>query len=372
MPHGLDGRVDWRPDFGETWADLTTGIRGELRSSPEDIWVLRALRRAGRLLHTALDRSQAVQTARESALSAAALALEAATAAHPPRPPLDAVRMSLLDAVEQLLDIQERQILTGQDGYRITAARMREVTSRADRAALRLRASSPLARFDLAEVDQAAVEVAVLAIRVAVNLDAFQRAEGPPRSLPPVWCARLATAVRHVERAATRADSPGRWAGTRRGWMGAAMDLTLPTRELDAIDDPFIDRTLRAEALTTLRALWVRRAGYELRIIEPLMPFAGVSVTRQRRCHELAALAGVSLIDGQLVPRPHAFLHQGAWAANDQLLTEALAAASSRRSRGAACTTDRLRRAVLGNVARAAVAASLIDALLDSPQPRDA
>lgn len=370
MSHDLGGRIDWRPDFGEAWADLTTGARGERRTSPEDVWVLRALRRAGRMLHNVLDRSQDVQIARESALSAAALALEAATAAHPTCPPIDAVRMSLLDSVERLLDIQERQILTGQDGYRITAARVRDVTSRADRAALRLRAPSCQARPYLAELDQTAVELAALAIRIAVNLDAYERPSGPPRSLPPVWCARLATAVRHIERAATRAESPGRWAGTSRSWVRAAMDLTLPGRELDAIDDSFIDRNLRAEALTTIRALWVRRAGYELRIIEPLKPFAGASVTRQRRAHEIAALAGVSLIDGQLMPRPHAFLHQGAWAANDQLLTEALATARSRH-RSSPSTSDRLRRAVLGNVARAAVAASLIDGVLDGAQRHD-
>jgi hypothetical protein len=61
------------------WTDLTLGASAERQSTPERVWVLRALRRSGRNLQTAVDHLSNAAADREKVLAAAALALEAAT-----------------------------------------------------------------------------------------------------------------------------------------------------------------------------------------------------------------------------------------------------------------------------------------------------
>jgi hypothetical protein len=366
----MDGSQDrarglgWRAEFGEAWTHLAIGAVSERRATPEEVWVLRAVRRSTRYLQTVIDRPADPAADREAALCAAALALEAATAArHPRRAADEALRLALLESMERVLDFHERDVLCAHRGYRISSDDVRRAGGHADRAALQLRAHPQQPAPYLVDLDQCAVDLAAIAVRVAVNLAKFNSAIGPARTLPQPWCRRLTTTVEHIERATSRLRNGPRAQLTSRGWARAALDLRRPARDIDTARDPACDPTIGAEALTALRAHWIRRAAYELRVVDPLRPFAPDRNLRQRRTHEIAAHAGAALINSQLIHRADAFDHGGAWAASDQCLTEALAAGTSRRSWPTA-PPDHLRRMAITNAARATLAASLIDARL--------
>lgn len=360
--HELDRSAD---GLRTALAALVADAAAERQAASDEVWTIRALRRAGRQLEAVIDWPVDPADDRASALSAAALALEAAAVARRPGGTPHAIaRHRLVEAVGRHLDNWEQDVLCARRGYRITGQDVRAAATAAVHAAHERRAAAAgrprdAVHPDLMRLDDGALELAATAMRAAMNLALFARAVGPSDSLTPDWAARLATGAADIDQAARRILGSGPLDRTTRGRTHAALAVRVGKDERRAMArTPLAAEAFPADALAALRSRWVERAGHELLILHRS------SARPADQTREITARAARLLVVGQLAQRPAAFDHHGAWAAGDEGLTEA-AAGSHRQGR---LTEDPHRRPVLRNVARAALAASLLDARLQPPR----
>ena len=167
----------------------------------------------------------------------------------------------------------------------------------------------------------ALLALAVLAIRVALNLNDFGSAAGPTAHADRAWREHLMAVCEGTVQAADR------WAATDgvADWWRSALALRPPRVEFARAADTSTDRTLRAEALSVSRSTWARRAACELVLVRSQL--GGRPATSEQRLRWMMIdVAARRLGDAQLAAWPWRFDHGGAWARCDQLVAEALRA----------------------------------------------
>jgi hypothetical protein len=212
--------------------------------------------------------------------------------------------------VDRALLAHERAMRRGDAGYGVTARDVADVGEWVRRAR-----DTPDGAY------AALLALAVLAIRVALNLADFGGAAGPTGHADRAWREHLLAVCEGTVQAADR------WAATGgvAQWWRSALALRPPQVEFARAADASTDRTLRAEALSVSRTTWARRAACELVLVRSQLGDRPATF-EQRLQWMMVDVAARRLADAQLAAWPGRFDHRGAWARCDQLVAEALRA----------------------------------------------
>jgi len=212
-------------------------------------------------------------------------------------------------------------------------------------------------------VEEPLVELAVLAVRVALNLAEFGVAAGPMARSHRLWrehLVALAEETDGVTRRWVREHRPGSQDGLP--WC-EALALRAPQRAMARVADVRTDRTLRAEALVVTRSAWMRRAASQLVILSD--PAADRSPEREQRLRGVMVDVALRRLDGaQLAARPWRFDHRGAWERNEQLVLLASRAFLDSPSAGWDRREPRTLPLLAAGISRAWLAIAVIDAQL--------
>ena len=166
-----------------------------------------------------------------------------------------------------------------------------------------------------AALEQGLIDLAVLAVRVALNLARFGAATGPRvgvdrerRQSLVALAYELRTAAERT-RGDCRAAAPLIWTAWSR-----ALTARLPDKQTRELADRTTDRTLRADALLRVRSAWVRRAAWELVVLDAGAGFGPHARGPQAQQGMVEATAP-RLAACRLAARPSSFDRQGAWTA---------------------------------------------------------
>jgi predicted regulator of Ras-like GTPase activity (Roadblock/LC7/MglB family) len=177
----------------------------------------------------------------------------------------------------------------------------------------------------LAVVEDAAVELAVLSVRIATDLDQFGRTRRRHPARPVDLTRRLSRVAREVSGAA-RVEH--RTVGERGeeshlgAWLTAALDVSPTTEALELACDEGVDRSLRADGLLSMRNCWLRVAVALSMIVVELDGLLVVATFRGTPHMEraVAARASHALSAAALCERPCEFDHVHAWASHRKAL----------------------------------------------------
>jgi hypothetical protein len=322
-------RACWRVLLSGRWDDAARPIQPVAAADPGP----------------AVDRlSHAVRTgAPDAAVDAAAWALRAA-----------ARQSTLIGAdVDRALLAPARATRRGDAGYGVSVRDVSDVGERVRRAR-----DTPDGAY------AALLALAVLAIRVALNLADFGGAAGPTGHADRAWREHLLAVCEGTVQAADRRAATGGVAE----WWRSALALRPPQVEFARAADASTDRTLRAEALSVSRSTWARRSACELVLVRSQLGDRPATFERPLRWM-MIDVAARRLADAQLATWPRRFDHRGAWARCDQLVAEALRAHLDTPHAGWERDTldPRALPLLAASVSRAWLAITLADAQLGDP-----
>jgi hypothetical protein len=226
--------------------------------------------------------------------------------------------LHLLRRLEDTLAVAERQMRAAELPVLVNRSTI-SLAARAARAAIDDLLG---ARVDLAEalaaLEDAAVELAALAVRVAVNLDEIgntrrQRAKQPAalgRQLEIL--ASEVSSVANARRSVREEDSEEEHLGV---WLRAALSVAAPAEAIELADMRSGDPGLRADALCSLRARWLELAVGLWLIVQALddLLVMGTFGDEKRLTSAVSSRAGSALVASDLCRRPGDFDHRQAW-----------------------------------------------------------
>jgi hypothetical protein len=364
------GRTSWRTALSDVWLSLALNRAGA------------AARTAGRLRdprHSAVVASRELvrlltirarePESEERALTAAAVALEACAGPQHGAATDDSARTHLLCRLEAEVIAHEQQVLRGDAGYVLAARDAQDVARRIVLVIGAHAGDDRPSGVRAAALEQGLVDLAVLAVRVALNLVRFGAATGPRvavergrrQSLVALAC-ELRTAA---ERACgdCHAAAPLIWTAWSR-----ALSARLPDKQTGELADRTTDRTLRAEALLRVRSAWVRRAAWELVVLDAGAGF-GPHARGAQAQQGLVEATARRLAACRLAARPSSFDHQGAWDSDQTALLRALRDFMDTPEPGWSRRDPRVLEPLRANIGRAWMAISLIDAQLGDRPP---
>lgn len=179
--------------------------------------------------------------------------------------------LHLLRRLEQRLAEAERAVLRADADYQV---RSEQLTAAAERGALALQElagpsddpSPAELENGLETLEDASLELAMLAIRAALNVGAGHDPGGesdPPRELVTRLDAQIDTLAETAKATRARARGAGRQASAS-GWLADALATELPAGAARGT------RLAGRELLADLRGAWLRLAGFELLLVEEL------------------------------------------------------------------------------------------------------
>jgi hypothetical protein len=359
------GSTSWRTALGDVWLSLAlnrTGAAARTAGRPRDPRhsAIVASRELVRLLTIRAREPES----EERALTAAAVALEACAGPHDRAATDHSARTHLLCRLEAEVIAHEQQVLRGDAGYVLAPQDAQDV---ARRIALVIDAHTGADQppgVRAAALEQGLVDLAVLAVRVALNLVRFGAATGPRAGVDRERRQSLVALACELRTAAERAcgdchaAAPLIWTAWSR-----ALSARLPDKQTRELADRTTDRTLRAEALLRVRSAWVRRAAWELVVLDNGAGFGPHARGAQTQQGMVEATAR-RLAACQLAARPSRFDHQGAWDSDQTALLRALRDFMDTPEPGWNRRDPRVLERLRANIGRAWIAISLIDAQL--------
>lgn len=372
-PGGESAPRGWRSEFADRWPALARArALREARGRDAVSWARSALAQSGGRLERLVSEQRATGPDHEDCFSCGVAALEACAAAWGELAPVGGQRqMHLVRRLEQRLEREEADVLSGQADYVLRQVSVRIALTRALEAIEGLKEPSEERAEALEALEDASVSLAAIAVRAALNikLTGTASADGPP--LPGGAASDLdATAGEIAGKAsvigvARRAQGGEPNAGS---WLSEALVMRLPPAATRQERDP----TLRAESLFILRSRWLRLGALALLMLEAMDEELVVGVDDSRRemlRTELAERAAKLLRRGRLASRPSAFDFGRAWerqlAALGQVVdTFCRGLGGDRRG------LERARWSVMAALVRVATALWLIDAKLGGRQRR--
>jgi hypothetical protein len=177
----------------------------------------------------------------------------------------------------------------------------------------------------LVALEDAAVELAALSVRVAVNLDEFGRARRRHPARPVDLTRQLSRLAREVSTAARVEHGAVGERGQENhlgAWLTAALDLSPAPDAFELACGEGRDRCLQIDALLSLRHCWLRVAVALSMIVVELDELLVVATFRDAAHMEraVAARAGHALSAAALCGRPCDFDHPQAWACHREAL----------------------------------------------------
>jgi hypothetical protein len=306
-------------------------------------------------------------------LSGGVGALEACAAVWQELAPVAGQRqVHLLRRLEQRLEREEADVLSGQANYALRPISVRIALTRAVEAIEQLKHAGEERVQTLEALEDASVWLAAIAVRAALNIRQAGAASGDGPPLPGRATVDLDAIADEIAGAAGAIAAAERARGEEANvgsWLSQALVLRLPPV---ATPHERGDPTLRAEALLGLRIRWLRLGALELLMLEALDgEIAAAGGTGEALAEELPEGAARLLRRARLASRPGAFDFRRAW----ERQLAALGHVVDPYCRGLAGDRSGLRRArrsVLASLVRVAAALWMIDARLGDHRGRRA
>ena len=317
----------WRQSFRELWSQIAVGDLVGGHADPGRVGI-RARGHFEVVQRDLLALWQVSGASRRSVLRSAAVPLECSARVWQAFGPVAGQRqLHLLRRLEDTLLATERKILAAELPVLVN----RPMISLAARVALGaiddlLRATVDPAEA-LATLEDAAVELASLGVRAAMNLNQI----GAPRDRPGSQHAGLG---RQLEALACEVSTAARAQRSAKGkdaeedhlgvWLSATLSVASPTTEIEMIGGGDGGRSLRADAMYSLRARWLELAGGLWVIVQGLddLLVLGTFADETRLKGALSSRAGSALVASDLCQRPGDFDHRQAWESHREGLCE--------------------------------------------------
>jgi len=313
---------------------------------------------------------------RRSVLRSAAVSLEcSASVWHAFGPVAGQRHLHLLHRLEDTLAVAERQI------------RAAELPRLVNRPAISLQAHAARAAIDdlleasadpadaLAALEDAAVGLASLAVRIASNLNAtgsHRRAHAKQsvalrRQLEVLLCEVSSTA--HARRSVRGKDAEGDHLGV---WLGATLTVAPPSEVIALASLSSGDPCLCADAFFSLRARWLALAVGLWGIVQALdaLLVMGTFDDEERLKGAVSSRVGAALVACELDQRPGDFDHRQAWNQQREALYELVSEACRALQSGEPDAVLRSQQLALRRLSRALVAVWVIDERVRSPIKR--
>lgn len=313
----------WRESFGELWCRLA--IADPLRSAD-------SLERPTRVPHVTADAKRQLSLAelellsqlkdgkptRHAALHVAAVALESSARIwQAAGPAAGECRLHLLRRLEQTLADTQRTIDAAELPMAVGALALTRAGRRMQHATEQLLDAAVDRADALAALEQAAVELASLTIRVAIAPRRRSSVSVRRARRSPVLRDRLDTLATEAGAAARR--SRAEIVGERRDhaglWLSHALAIARPAEAIALLLNPEADRCLQADALLCLRAHWLDLAATLWLLVEALDDRLQTATFAEPKRLEIAvrSRAGSALVASALHWRAAAFDHERAW-----------------------------------------------------------
>lgn len=255
----------WRPVLGDLWG-AKAGVTGRVFAEHPSAVARAVVARLGRLI----DRCDETTAAQREALGIAAWALETCTVV-PATGPNVRSRTHVLARLEDRLREHDQRIRQGDLGYALSP---RDAWQLGDRIQAAISAQGvdldrPVGAGEAFE--EQLVDLAVLAVRAAMNIAEFGTAVGPALRSYRVWREHIVGLADETDRVMRRSVGDHRGCQTDGLAWREALALRAPELAMAQVADVGTDRTLRAEALAVTRGAWLRQASSQLAILADRM-----------------------------------------------------------------------------------------------------
>jgi hypothetical protein len=320
--HNANGRA---PTFAELWDEVAVG---ELSAGPDGTSVAAAARWH---IHATQRELLALWTKSGATSSAPRLAIVPLVCStqlwRAYGPAAGDRRPHLLRRLEEALVHSDRQIRAGELPRLVSRAMVVRAARATQRAIDDLQGESADTAKALEELDDAAVELASLATRLARNARRSRDERRRLASHPPALVRQLRVLASEVSATArARATNAAEDAHDER--LGRALSDALRVapspRALDLVCRGGGDRCLRAEALFSLRASWLELAVGLWLIVQALDDLLAIATfeSEERLKGSIGSRAANMLMGSALRERPGEFDHRYAWERHRELLYE--------------------------------------------------
>ncbi len=320
-------QAEWRRSFGDLWSQVALGDL--IGCHTESVGVgLRAKQHFEVVRSDLLALWRGSDAGRRSVLRCAAVSLECSARVWQAFAPVaDKRQAALLRRLEDALVLAERQIHAAELPVRVNRAAISRATHAACAAIDDLLVDRVDPADSLAALEDAAVDLAASAVRVAVSLGesgGFRRPQAERQAAPRRQLEMLADEVSdgaRARRSALQLDEVEDHLGV---WLSAALSVVPPTEAIELAFRGGTDRCLRADALCSLRARWLELSvGMWLVVLalDDLLATATFGVETRLKV-AVGSRAGSALLASGLREQPGNFDHRQAWDRQREALHE--------------------------------------------------
>ncbi len=324
-PRRPTGGAGWRRAFGELWSQVATADLVGHRADPRCVAIdaKQHFVVVERDLLASWNRSEASDGA---VLRSAVVTLECSARIWQAFGPAAGQRhLHLLRRLEETLARTERQVRAAERPLLVNRPSV-SLAARGARVAIDDLLGATVDRAEaLAALEDAAVELAALAVRVAVNLNGVGGARRGYTQQPPTLRRGLESLAAEVE-AVARGHGSQRANNAEEEHLGVLLRTTLSVAfPADAIALAGVsggDPCLRADALRSLRACWLELAGGLWAVVQGLDDLLAIGTfgDQERLGCAVSSRAGIALMAGGLCRRPSDFDHVYAWESHGEAL----------------------------------------------------
>jgi hypothetical protein len=311
--------------FGELWSQIACGDLIGRHDDPRSVGI-RAKRHFEVVQRDLLALWKESDASRRSVLRSAVIPLECSARVWQAFGPVAGQRhLHLLRRLEQTLTRTERQIRAAELPLAVNRQTV-SLASCAARAAIDELLSATVDRAEaLAALEDAAVELASLAVRIAVNLNAIRSTRRGYTQQPPMLARQLEALAAEVSAAAQerRSERTNDAEEDHLGvWLSRTLSVVFPAEPIALAGLSGGDPCLRADALCSLRACWLELTVGLWVIVQALddLLATGTFDDQERLKGAVSSRAGIALVAGGLCESPGDFDHLQAWKSHREAL----------------------------------------------------
>lgn len=318
--------VGWRQSVADLWCQIATG---DLFGCRQRSLIGSRAKRLFAVAHQDLiEVWKGPGVSRRSVLRNAAVALECSARVWQAFGPVAGDRrLHLLRRLEQTLAQAERDIRAGELSLLVNRASVTRSARAAGGALDDLLAAGGDRAEGLARLEDAAVELAVLAIRIATNLHLIGRVSRARPKQSQVLAAQLrvlaheTSAQAERQREALTGEAEGDHLGV---WLSSALKVAPSRESIQLAVARNGDRTLRADALCALRARWLELAVGLWLIVQAHDELLQMRTFDDDERLQAAVISRAcsTLMASALCGRPDEFDHARAWECHREALCE--------------------------------------------------
>lgn len=315
----------WRQMFGELWSQVACGDLIGPHADPRSVGI-RAKRHFEVVHRDLLALWKGSDVSRRSVLRSAVVPLECSARVWQAFGPVAGQRhLHLLRRLEQTLARSERQIRAAELPLAVNRPTV-SLAARAARGAIDDLLGATVDRAEaLAALEDAAVELASLAVRIAVNLNAIVSTRRGYAQQPPTLGRQLealaaeVSAAAHERRSDRANDAEEEYLGV---WLSRTLSVEFPAEAIALAALSGGDPCLRADALCSLRACWLELTVGLWVIVQTLddLLAMGTFGDQERLKDAVSSRAGIALVASGLCQSASDFDHMQAWKSHREAL----------------------------------------------------